>query len=111
MTTITRIKTGIKGFDNLIESGIPESYSILLSGSPGTGKTIFAMEFLKNGALKFNENGLLITFEETPKNIIMQAKQIGMDIKKLHDENKILIKAMPHEENLNENIVFKVIDD
>ena len=108
---VKRVKTGVKGFDELIQGGIPEGYNVLLSGSPGTGKTIFGMEFLKNGALKFNEPGLFITFEETPKNLITQAKQIGMDLKKLKLDNKIIIKPLPHQDNLNENIVFKIIND
>lgn len=108
---IKRIKTGIKGFDELVQGGIPEGYNVLLSGSPGTGKTIFGMEFLKNGALKFNEPGLFITFEETPKNLIIQAKQIGMDLKKLRENNKIVIKTLPEQDKLNESIIIKIIDD
>ena len=108
---IKRIKIGIKGFDELVQGGIPEGYNVLLSGSPGTGKTIFGMEFLKNGALKFNEPGLFITFEETPKNLIIQAKQIGMDLKKLRENNKIVIKTLPEQDKLNESIIIKIIDD
>lgn len=108
---IKRIKTGVKGFDELVQGGIPEGYNVLLSGSPGTGKTIFGMEFLKNGALKFNEPGLFITFEETPKNLIVQAKQIGMDLKKLRENNKIVIKTLPEQDKLNESIIIKIIDD
>ena len=108
---IKRIKTGVKGFDELVQGGIPEGYNVLLSGSPGTGKTIFGMEFLKNGALRFNEPGLFITFEETPKNLIIQAKQIGMDLKKLRENNKIIIKTLPEQDKLNESIIIKIIDD
>jgi len=108
---IKRIKTGIKGFEELVQGGIPEGYNVLLSGSPGTGKTIFGMEFLKSGALKFNEPGLFITFEETPKNLIIQAKQIGMDLKKLRENNKIVIKTLPEQDKLNESIIIKIIDD
>lgn len=59
-----RVATGIKGFDNLIEGGFPKGSAILLSGTPATGKTIFALEYLVNGARKFNERGLYVTFEE-----------------------------------------------
>jgi circadian clock protein KaiC len=45
-----RIKTGIKGFDNLIEGGFPKGSTTLLSGTPATAKTIFGLEFLINGA-------------------------------------------------------------
>lgn len=107
---VKRIKTGIKGFDELIEGGIPLGYNVLLSGSPGTGKTIFGIEFLKNGAVKFNEPGLFITFEETPENLIMQAQQFGIDLNKLRKSKKILLKPLPEEESLNENIILNMID-
>ncbi len=108
---IKRIKTGIQGFDELVQGGIPEGYNVLLSGSPGTGKTIFGMEFLKNGALLHGERGLFITFEESPKNLIMQAAQIGMNLKKLRLDNKLIVKSLPQEESLNEDIIIKIIDD
>lgn len=111
MKPISRLKTGIKDFDKLIEGGIPVGYNILLSGSPGTGKTIFAMEFLKNGSLKYDEPGMFITFEETSSNLIMQSNQLGDDIEKLHKQNKLIIKSMPEQENLNENILIKMISD
>lgn len=108
---VERVKTGIRGLDKLIDGGIPKGYNVLLSGSPGTGKTIFGIEFLKNGFLKFKEPGLFITFEETPSNLIMQAKQLGIDLKNLKQNNKVLIKTLPEKDNLNESILFKIIDD
>ncbi|MBW2976659.1 hypothetical protein KY347_04395 [Candidatus Woesearchaeota archaeon] len=108
---IKRVKTGIRGFDRLVEEGIPRGYNVLLSGSPGTGKTIFGIEFLKNGASRFNEPGLIITFEETPSNLIMQANQLGMSLKNLRENNKVIIKTLPEQEKLNESILIKMIDD
>ena len=108
---VTRVKTGIKGFDSLVSGGIPCGYNILLSGSPGTGNTIFAMEFLKNGAEKYNESGLFVTFEETPKNLLMQAAQVGMDFSRLKASNKIIIRTLPEQENLNESIVLGIIGE
>jgi len=45
------VKTGIQGFDTMIQGGIPQGHNILIAGGPGTGKTSFAMEFLYRGAL------------------------------------------------------------
>jgi len=56
--TSDKVKTGIKGFDTLVEGGLPKGKIILLSGTPGTCKTIFALQFLHNGAVKFNEKGV-----------------------------------------------------
>jgi KaiC/GvpD/RAD55 family RecA-like ATPase len=86
-----KIKTSIKGFDKLVQGGFPRGKSILLSGTPGTGKTIFALQFLYNGAVKFNEKGLYVTFEEKVRDLKDQAKQFGWDFDKLEKERKVKI--------------------
>ncbi len=55
-----RIKTGIKGFDDLVEGGIPKGSSVLLTGPCGAGKLFFASEYLYNS----NEPSLFYTFEK-----------------------------------------------
>ncbi|MEM5815302.1 MAG: ATPase domain-containing protein, partial [Candidatus Aenigmatarchaeota archaeon] len=57
ISQIERIKTLIPGFDELVNGGIPKRNVVLLSGGPGTGKSIFAQQFVFNG-LKQNENGI-----------------------------------------------------
>ncbi len=106
-----RIKTGIIGFDKLLEGGIPKGYCVLLSGSPGTGKTIFGLQFLLNGWLSYKEPGLFITFEETASNLHAQAAQFGRDLKMLSKKKEVVIRSMPEEERLNENIIFRMIDE
>jgi len=86
-----KTKTGIKGFDKLVQGGFPKGKSILLSGTPGTGKTIFALQFLYNGAVKFDEKGFYITFEEKVDDLKSQAKQFGWDFDKLEKERKVKI--------------------
>ncbi|MEM5874967.1 MAG: ATPase domain-containing protein [Candidatus Aenigmatarchaeota archaeon] len=61
--TIELIPTGIKGLDELLKGGLPLGSTTLVSGSPGSGKTILSIQFLVNGALK-GENGLYISLEE-----------------------------------------------
>ena len=55
-----RVATGVAGFDGLVQGGLPAGSNILLTGRPGTGKTIFALQYLYNGALK-GENGIYIS--------------------------------------------------
>jgi KaiC/GvpD/RAD55 family RecA-like ATPase len=86
-----KIKTGIKGFDRLVQGGFPKGKTILLSGTPGTGKTIFALEYIYNGAVKFNEKGIYVTFEEKVEDLKNQAKQFGWDFDKLEQERKVKI--------------------
>ena len=86
-----RIKTGIKGFDNLIEGGFPKGSNILLSGGPGTGKTIFSIQYLYNGIINDKEIGIYFSFEEKRNSIITQAKQFGLDLEKLEKQGKLKI--------------------
>ena len=81
--TIKRVKTGIKGFDELIEGGFPEGNCILLTGTPGTGKTIFGLQFLYNGVVKYKEKGLFVSIGTPVKAIAEQASLFGWDIRPL----------------------------
>ncbi|HIE41097.1 MAG TPA: circadian clock protein KaiC, partial [Candidatus Aenigmarchaeota archaeon] len=54
----TRIQTGIRGLDKLVEGGFLSNSVILISGSAGAGKTIFGMQFLKAGAEKKEDDNL-----------------------------------------------------
>ncbi|MBD3355147.1 AAA family ATPase, partial [Candidatus Woesearchaeota archaeon] len=104
-----KIKTGIKGFDNLVQGGFPKGKSVLLSGTPGTGKTIFALQFLYNGAVKFNEKGLYVTFEEKVQDLKDQAKQFGWDFDKLEKERKVKIINISSSE-ISKNTVNEIIN-
>jgi circadian clock protein KaiC len=85
-----RIKSGIKGLDNLVGKGIPRGHSILICGAPGTGKTIFGLQFLYNGVKEHNENGLYVSIEEQPHKLKNYAKEFGWnDIEQMEKEKKI----------------------
>ena len=78
---IKRIATGIPGLDNLIGGGFKEKSVNLVAGGPGTGKTIFALQFLLDG-LKRGEAGIYITFEEKRRNIYEDVLEFGWDLEK-----------------------------
>ncbi len=86
-----RVKSGIKGLDELIQGGLPQGSAILLSGGTGTCKTIFSMQYIYNGALMYNEPGLFVTIEANPKNIAWNMESFGWDIRKMQEERKINI--------------------
>jgi len=92
-----RVPTGIPGFDELIEGGVPRNSSTLVCGGPGTGKSIFCLQYLINGATKFNENGLYITFEQRREALVEQAKQFGWDLDSLEKTGKLKIISIPVE--------------
>ncbi|MDI6806398.1 MAG: ATPase domain-containing protein [Candidatus Aenigmarchaeota archaeon] len=84
-----RVKSGIPGLDELIEGGFLPTSTVLISGTAGAGKTLFCSQFIYNGAKKYNEPGVYLTFEETPESIITNMKRFGCDFQKLIDEKKV----------------------
>ncbi|MFH1255883.1 MAG: ATPase domain-containing protein [Candidatus Diapherotrites archaeon] len=86
-----RIKTGIMGFDELVDKGIPKGSTVLVSGGSGTGKTIFTMQYIYEGAKQFNEPGLYVTLEGNVKTITWNMQNFQWDIKKLQDKGLMKI--------------------
>ncbi len=80
---IDKVETGIYGLDEMLEGGFPGGYTILISGGPGTGKSTLAMQFLING-IERGEEGIYITFEERPKDIIRNFSQYGWDLSNIY---------------------------
>ncbi len=81
-----RIKTGIEGYDNLLGGGfIPHSIN-LLCGCSGSGKTLFTLYFLYNGAVKYGQKGVYITLEEMRDHIVRDSKTVGLDLEDVDDD-------------------------
>ena len=87
---IKRIKTGIPGMDELLKGGLREKTSILIGGPPGTGKTIFAIQFIIEGA-KRKEPGIYITSEETVEDIRECADSLGLPLRKYEKKGLITL--------------------
>lgn len=88
---MTRTKTGIRGFDDLVGGGFISGSTILLSGGVGSGKTVFGLQFLYNGASKFDEAGVFVTVEARPCELRLEAQQFGWDLEALEKDQKIAI--------------------
>ncbi len=86
---MNRIKTGVAGLDELMEGGIPEGRSILIAGACGTGKSIFGMQFIYNGAKKYSEPGIYVTLDERPELLREDMLMFGWDIRKLEQVNMV----------------------
>jgi circadian clock protein KaiC len=71
-----RLSTGVAGLDALIEGGLPVGFNTLVSGAPGTGKTILGLQFIHEG-VKRGEPGIYVSFEQFREDIIRQAEQFG----------------------------------
>jgi len=86
-----RVKTGIKGFDDMLGGGFLPQTANLVEGAPGTGKSTLGMQFIYNGIIQFNEPGLIITFEEFPKQYYHDAASFGWDFNKLEKEGMLKV--------------------
>jgi circadian clock protein KaiC len=81
MINTERVTTGIPGMDQLLEGGYPKGRSVLVTGDPGTGKSIFALQFLVEG-LRRGEKGIYVAADEGPTDILEQAASLGWDLDK-----------------------------
>ena len=88
MINTERVTTVIPGMDQLIEGGYPKGRSVLVTGDPGTGKSIFALQFLVEG-LRRGEKGIYVAADEGPTDILEQAASLGWDLDR-HIEKKEL---------------------
>ncbi len=76
---MNRVESGIEGLDKLIYGGFPVGRSYLLSGEPGTGKTIFSLQYLLEG-IKKEEPCIYISIDERPEHVISDANSLGWDL-------------------------------
>ena len=76
---IPKMPTGIRGFDDVLRGGVPKGAMTLLSGGPGTGKTMLGLEFLVRGAMA-GHPGILLTFEEKELALRNYAAGFGWDL-------------------------------
>ena len=88
---LTKVASGIPGFDEIAHGGLPKGRSTLVSGPSGSGKTIFCAEFLYHGITASRENGVFVTFEERPEDIIKNMAGFGWDLSKLTREKKLVV--------------------
>ena len=88
---VTKCPTGITGFDDITGGGLPQGRPTLVCGSAGSGKTLFSMEFLLNGATGFNEPGVFISFEENEAELTQNVASLGWDLNELGNQKKIYL--------------------
>ncbi len=92
-----RVPTGIKTLDTMLRGGLLPGSANLLEGAPGTGKTTLAMQFIYNGIRKYQEPGLIITFEEFPQQYYHDALEFGWDLKALEKDGTLkVVFSDPH---------------
>ena len=91
----SKTPTGITGFDEITRGGLPRCRTTLLVGGPGSGKTIFALQFLAYGAGGCNEPGIFVAFEETSARIVANAESFGWNLAGLRKKKLFFLDAQP----------------
>jgi circadian clock protein KaiC len=86
-----RVKTGIKGLDEMLHGGFLPHTANLVEGAPGTGKTTLGMQFICNGITLYDEPGIILTFEEFPQQYYRDAAAFGWDFKALEQEGRLKV--------------------
>jgi KaiC/GvpD/RAD55 family RecA-like ATPase len=100
-----RIPTGIFGLDPIISGGFRDNTAVVVVGASGTGKSTFAMQFLMHG-IKSGQQGLYVSMEESPDQIIREADLLGFDMKK-HFEKELFfihLKGKNFKDMINEQL-------
>lgn len=91
-----KVRTGIPGFDELVDGGLPRGRVILLVGGPGTGKTIFCAQFLVKGVTEYDESGLFVSLDENKFHLYREMSKFGWDLAKLEASGKFaFVDASP----------------
>lgn len=84
------LKTGVLGLDEMLCGGIPEGHTVAVMGSPGTGKSTFALQFIYTG-LQNNENCIYLSLEESEENLMKTGMIFGWDLKPYIDNKKLTL--------------------
>ena len=87
--------TGVAGFDEISGGGLPSHRTSLLVGGPGSGKTIFAMQFLVHGAQALKEPGIFVAFEESADRIVANFESFGWGLDALRPKKLFILDAQP----------------
>ncbi len=86
---LQKCPTGIAGFDAISRGGLPMGRTTLVAGHAGAGKTLFALEFVLNGAAKLDEPGVFASFEETPADLLANLGGLAFDAPALIEANRL----------------------
>ena len=86
---LEKCPTGIKGFDQITEGGLPRNRVTLVSGGTGSGKTLLGIDFLVSGVLKYKQPGVFMSFEETEDELYQDVSSLNLDLRKLVSEKLI----------------------
>jgi len=86
-----RVSTGIEKLDRKLSGGYPVNKVTLVTGMAGSGKTIFGIHFIHKNCLE-GRKCLIIATEETPEDILYQARLVGHDLTPYYESGQLIIE-------------------
>lgn len=86
---LEQLEVGIDGFDSIADGGLPMGRTTLLAGTAGSGKTMFALQFIIEGVRSYDQPGVIVTFEEAPSELKTNIASLGWDIETMISQGKI----------------------
>jgi circadian clock protein KaiC len=93
---------GVDALDSLLGGGIFDGSTTMVVGLSGVGKTVLGTQILREGALKQNKRGLLISLDEHPAQIVRNAETVGLDLRAQIDAGVIhVLFESPQELNID----------
>lgn len=99
-SSMDKVPSGIAAFDELTLGGLPRGRATLVGGTPGSGKTVFATQFLAHGITACGENGVFVTFEESPRDIEINMRGFGWDLARWREEGRLaFVDVSPPEDD------------
>lgn len=94
-TDVVKARTGIEGFDEITNGGLPRGRTTLIEGGPGSGKTVMGLQSLVNAARADGEPGIFVAFEESSERLMANAAQFGWDLVELQKKKLFILDAQP----------------
>jgi circadian clock protein KaiC len=92
---VEKLRTGISSLDIIAKGGLPKNRTTLISGTAGSGKTVFAVHFLAAG-IELGEPGVFVTFEESAADVRRNMQSFGWDLAQWEEEGKLtFVDASP----------------
>ncbi len=102
---ITRVSTGQVGIDHILSGGLPAGRSTLVSGTSGSGKTVFALQFLATAVQSNAESAVFVTFEEPPDALRRHGESLGYDISAFEREGRWVFVDATFDPTVEEEVV------
>jgi circadian clock protein KaiC len=103
------LPTGIRGLDAMLNGGLQPASTTLVLGTPGSGKTLFGLNFLAAGS-QSREAGLYFGFLESPARIVAKARSIGLDLPPADQPGGVQVAWNAAQEELADRLVERLLE-